>query len=187
MALDQIPSTGKCTRFKILHNIGSAFFRLGKFSDAIQSYETILGGHPDVLTAYNLILCHYALGDAEKMRRGFQKLVTIPQTQSDSCRVQSSMPSNDNGPTVDVAGTQRIEAECVDGLSRECKQRVKEANSYIMTAARLIAPELKAPDDDMIGYKLIIDTLKGYHDEYVESRTCLPRMIFVQVGRSDRN
>lgn len=186
MALDQIPSTGKCTRFKILHNIGNAFFRLGKFSDAIQSYETILGGHPDALTAFNLILCHYALGDAEKMRRGFQKLVALPQ--DDSCGGHLSMQSLYSIPThMKSSETQCVETKCEDGLFRECKQRVKTANSYIITAARLIAPELKAPDDDMIGYKLIIDTLKGYHDEYVELRSCLLRMILVQAGCGDRN
>ena len=37
MALDQIPNTGKETRFKIMRNIGNAFVRLGQFQDAIQS------------------------------------------------------------------------------------------------------------------------------------------------------
>ena len=44
MALDQIPNTGKHIRFKIFRNIGNAFVKLGQFSDAVQSYETIMGG-----------------------------------------------------------------------------------------------------------------------------------------------
>ena len=68
MALDQIPNTGKEIRFKIFRNIGNAFVRLGQFQDAIQSYETIMGGSPDFQTGFNLILCYYALGDADKVR-----------------------------------------------------------------------------------------------------------------------
>ena len=105
MALDQIPSTGKEIRFKIFRNIGNAFVRLGQFQvrllcvisrfekycnshrfklpcyllqDAIPSYETIMGGSPDFQTGFNLILCYFALGDADKMKRGFSKLLSIP-------------------------------------------------------------------------------------------------------------
>lgn len=31
-------------RFKIFRNIGQAFVRLGQFQDAIQSFETVMGG-----------------------------------------------------------------------------------------------------------------------------------------------
>ena len=65
MALDQIPNTGKEIRFRIFRNIGNTFVRLGQFRDAIESFEIIMGGHPDVLTGFNLILCYYALGDVE--------------------------------------------------------------------------------------------------------------------------
>merc|ERR1719326_2591797 len=77
MALDQIPNTGKEIRFKIFRNIGNAFVRLGQFQDAIQSYETIMEGNADFQSGFNLILCYYALGDAEKMRRNFGKLLSI--------------------------------------------------------------------------------------------------------------
>ena len=46
MALDQISSTGKEIRLKIMRNIGNAFVRLGQFQDAIQSYEGIMEGNP---------------------------------------------------------------------------------------------------------------------------------------------
>jgi intraflagellar transport protein 88 len=74
----QIPNTGKELRFKIFRNIGNAFVRLGQFQDAIPSYETIMGGSPDFQTGFNLILCYFALGDADKMKRGFSKLLSIP-------------------------------------------------------------------------------------------------------------
>lgn len=42
MAMDQIGSTSKEMKFKIMRNIGSAFVRLGQFQDAIHSYEAIM-------------------------------------------------------------------------------------------------------------------------------------------------
>jgi intraflagellar transport protein 88 len=74
----QIPNTGKDIRFKIFRNIGNAFVRLGQFQDAIPSYETIMQGSPDFQTGFNLILCYLAIGDSEKMKRGFSKLLSIP-------------------------------------------------------------------------------------------------------------
>jgi len=47
MALDTIPTTSKEMRYKILKNIGHAFVKLGQFSEAINSYETIMRGVPD--------------------------------------------------------------------------------------------------------------------------------------------
>ena len=77
MALDQIPNTNKEVRFKIFRNIGHAFVRLGQFQDAIQAYETIMSGDPDFQTGFNLILCYYAKGETDKMKRGFTKLLSI--------------------------------------------------------------------------------------------------------------
>jgi tetratricopeptide (TPR) repeat protein len=65
-------------RFKIFRNIGNAFVRLGQFQDAIQSFETVMGGNADFQTGFNLILCYYALGDTERMKRGFTKLLAVP-------------------------------------------------------------------------------------------------------------
>ena len=33
---------------------------------------------PRIQTGFNLVLCYYALGDADKMKRGFAKLLSIP-------------------------------------------------------------------------------------------------------------
>ncbi|KAJ3118570.1 Intraflagellar transport protein 88 [Phlyctochytrium bullatum] len=77
MALDQIPSTNKDIRLKIMRNIGNAFVKMGQFQDAITSYESIMESSPDYHTAFNLVLCYFALGDKERMKRGFQKMVSI--------------------------------------------------------------------------------------------------------------
>ena len=37
-----------------------------------------MNGNPDILTAFNLTLCFYALGDGEKMKKCFIRLLSIP-------------------------------------------------------------------------------------------------------------
>merc|ERR1719478_2028229 len=72
MALDQIPSNVQAIRFKIMRNIGHAFFKMHQFPDAIDSYENLLmhgAQHLDFMTGFNLILCYYALGDNFKENR----------------------------------------------------------------------------------------------------------------------
>lgn len=172
MALDQIPNTGNHVRFKILRNIGNAFFRLGQFADAVQSYETIMGGHPDSHTGFNLILCYYALGDAEKMRRGFQKLVAIPSSMLDSEaneNLESPIAKNHDPASETSSMYKRIRSltseHQADSLRQELRRRDSITSTHIFMAARLIAPELRAPDDNMYGYKLVIDTLRPDHEK----------------------
>jgi len=75
MALDQIPNTGKEIRYRIMGNIGTAFVRLGQFQDAVQSFEAIMEGCPDFQTGFNLIICYYAMGETEKMKKAFGQLL----------------------------------------------------------------------------------------------------------------
>ncbi|KAG5460019.1 MAG: hypothetical protein BJ554DRAFT_7984, partial [Olpidium bornovanus] len=75
MALDQIPNTNGDVRLRIMRNIGSAFVKMGQFQDAITSYEAIMEASPDIHTGFNLVVCYFALGDKERMKKGFSKLV----------------------------------------------------------------------------------------------------------------
>ena len=47
MALDQIPTSCKAFRLKIMRNVGNAFCKLGQFQDAALSFETIAEGNAD--------------------------------------------------------------------------------------------------------------------------------------------
>jgi intraflagellar transport protein 88 len=38
---------------------------------------------PDFQSGFNLVVCYYALGDADRMRRGFSKLLSIPPPSSE--------------------------------------------------------------------------------------------------------
>ena len=41
-------------------------------------------GAPDLQTGFNLVLCYYALGDKERMRKGFSRLLSVRQVGVDS-------------------------------------------------------------------------------------------------------
>ena len=83
MAMDQIGSINKHLKVNIMRNIGNTFIKLGQFVDAIQSYEMIAETMPDAKTAFNLIICYYAIGDKEKMKRGFVQLLNV-KTRGDN-------------------------------------------------------------------------------------------------------
>lgn len=61
-----------------MQNIGVAFIRMGQYSDAITSLEHIMSESPNIKTGFNLILCYYAIGDRERMKKSFQKLICVP-------------------------------------------------------------------------------------------------------------
>ena len=64
-------------RTKIMQNIGIVFVKMGQYNDAITSFEHIMSEAPSFKTGFNLILCYFALGDREKMKKAFQKLLTV--------------------------------------------------------------------------------------------------------------
>ncbi len=41
--------------------------------------ESIMENCPDARSGFNLVVCYYALGDTEKMKRAFLQLVAVPQ------------------------------------------------------------------------------------------------------------
>eukprot|EP00953_Heterococcus_sp_UTEX-ZZ885_P004144 2737-Heterococcus_DN1.PRE.2 len=161
MALDQIPNTGKEIRFKIFRNIGTAFVRMGQYHDAIGAYETVMQGSADAVTGFNLVLCYYALQDTAQMKKAFVRLVAIP--------IQGLTEEDED----DVDGKAVDEAEAtgqtaIDGLRQELKKRQKEAEHYILTAAKLLAPVLDERDWEA-GFDWIVDALKADH-EHVASQ-----------------
>lgn len=83
MAMDLIGTASREMRFKIMRNIGNSFVRLGRFQDAIESYEAIMEAHGDPQTGFNLIVCYYALGDKDKMKKGFMQLLSVQEFLDD--------------------------------------------------------------------------------------------------------
>jgi intraflagellar transport protein 88 len=153
MALDQIPTTGKELRFRIFRNIGNSFIKMGQFQDAVESFETVMAGSPDMQTAFNLLLCYYARGDREKMRRHFNKMVTISVpglTDEDEEKF-----NNGDVEEYDHANDRQ------DLLREEMQKRLETHHERLLTSARLTAPLVEEDDEKWIeGYRWVMDQLR---------------------------
>eukprot|EP00397_Hematodinium_sp_SG-2012_P008683 GEMP01008749.1.p1 GENE.GEMP01008749.1~~GEMP01008749.1.p1 ORF type:complete len:815 (+),score=195.88 GEMP01008749.1:33-2477(+) len=160
MALDQIPNNCQSMRFKIMRNIGHAFFKMHQFPDAIDSYENLLLhglSHLDFMTGFNLILCYYALGDKDKMKSDFLKLLNIQQVGLED--MDDDEESEWPGAEV-TGGWTEDKTEGDDALREDIKRRQREAARYIVNAANLIAPVLDR--QGVVGYDWVIDTLNSH-------------------------
>lgn len=146
MALDQVPNTGRELRARIIRNIGVAFVRLGQFQDAIASFEQIMDASTDVQAGFNLFLCYYALGEAEKMRGTFVRLLAI--------RAHGAEPEGEDALELgaeDVLGD--------DGLSEEVRAKQRAIAKHLAVAAKLLAPAIEA--DVGAGYDWAASQLRG--------------------------
>ncbi|XP_054723610.1 intraflagellar transport protein 88 homolog, partial [Uloborus diversus] len=151
MALDQVPNTHRDMRIKIMKNIGLAFVKLGQYTDAITSYEYIMAEKADFRTALHLLLCHYALGDKEKMKKSFTKLLDIVL---DHVEDEDKYSTTSDDPQTNLI----VEAIKNDSLRKIERQRKQEAEWTILTAAKLIAPVIS--DSFAAGYEWCVDQIK---------------------------
>uniref|UniRef100_A0A665UYP5 Intraflagellar transport protein 88 homolog n=1 Tax=Echeneis naucrates TaxID=173247 RepID=A0A665UYP5_ECHNA len=154
MALDQISNTHKELRIKIMQNIGVVFVRMGQYSDAITSFEHIMSESANIKTGFNLILCYYAIGDRERMKKAFLKLISVRLGIDDEDKY---IPSN-------VGHNMVIEAIKNDKLHQMERDLKALAEKYIMTAAKLIAPAIET--SFAAGFDWCVDMVKS--SQYVE-------------------
>eukprot|EP01112_Ceratiomyxa_fruticulosa_P007148 TRINITY_DN1846_c0_g1_i1.p1 TRINITY_DN1846_c0_g1~~TRINITY_DN1846_c0_g1_i1.p1 ORF type:complete len:797 (+),score=173.42 TRINITY_DN1846_c0_g1_i1:139-2529(+) len=151
MALDQIPlgpdGSGKQTRCRISRNIGTAFVRMGQFSDAVSHLETVMEDSPDHRSGLNLVVCYFSLGDKEKMMRSFELLLGMRKPLDITTGEDEDLESNEDG-----------DAAPNDALRQELRERQKATDNYIIMAAQLIAPVIEK--DFATGYDWVIDTLR---------------------------
>ncbi|XP_029767813.1 intraflagellar transport protein 88 homolog [Terrapene carolina triunguis] len=156
MALDQIPNVHKEMRIKIMQNIGVAFIKTGQYTDGISSFEHIMSTSPNLKAGFNLILCYFAIGDREQMKKAFQKLITVP--------LEIDYDDKYISPNDDPHTNLLIEAIKNDQLRQMERERKGMAEKYIMTAAKLIAPAIET--SFAIGYDWCVEVVKASH--YVE-------------------
>ncbi|XP_030800002.1 intraflagellar transport protein 88 homolog isoform X3 [Camarhynchus parvulus] len=156
MALDQITSSHKQMRIKIMENIGVAFIKTGQYVDAISSFEEIMNISPNLKAGFNLILCYFAIGNGEQMKKAFKNLIEVPLEVDYEDKYISL---ND-----DLHTNLLIEAIKNDSLSQIERERKSLAEEYIMTAAKLIAPAIET--SFAVGYDWCVDAVKDSH--YVE-------------------
>ncbi|KAI8909651.1 hypothetical protein EDD86DRAFT_190714 [Gorgonomyces haynaldii] len=151
MALDQIPNTNRDFRLKIMRNIGNAFVKMGQYADAITSFEANMEGNPDFHTGFNLILCYYAMGDKDRMKKAFQRLVAVPPPKVE--QAEDFGPSSKSDPIEDH------EVFDEDSLRAVARERRQQAHHYILLSAKLIAPVVEA--SFALGYDWVVEALKN--------------------------
>eukprot|EP00599_Poterioochromonas_sp_BG-1_P014444 CAMPEP_0173161308 /NCGR_PEP_ID=MMETSP1105-20130129/18511_1 /TAXON_ID=2985 /ORGANISM="Ochromonas sp., Strain BG-1" /LENGTH=828 /DNA_ID=CAMNT_0014080675 /DNA_START=41 /DNA_END=2524 /DNA_ORIENTATION=- len=196
MALDQIPSTGKELRFKIIRNIANAFVKLGQFQDAIENFETIMnGGSADIQTAFNLLLCLYARGDKDKLKKHFMKMLNIPipgMTEEDEEKAMEHAHHafGGSGSLKDAlggsnAGIDAMLNEKEDLLRNELHQRLETSNERVLTAARLIAPIIDEKNDWILGYRWVIDQLRSDYEHVLSKFEIDLSMMYMKKRQFD--
>jgi intraflagellar transport protein 88 len=148
LALEEIPPSGRELRFKVMRNIGNSFVKMGQFKDAIGAYEAVMDATPDIVTGFNLLLCYYALGEKEAMKRCFVRLLDV------------KVPGSSGDEEEDEAEEQRHDVLVHDALRAEVRERRKQFLHYVLTAARLIAPVVGR--DWCSGFDHVIEQLKRY-------------------------
>ena len=97
MAIDQVPANQRWLRMKITRNVAMAFIRMGQYVDAANTLGEIMDNEPDVHTGFQLVVCHYAVGDKDKMKRAFIALLKLRAYESDE-------PDEDGDDTAGGAG-----------------------------------------------------------------------------------
>ncbi|XP_074642143.1 intraflagellar transport protein 88 homolog [Tubulanus polymorphus] len=150
MALDQVPNTHKEMRIKIMQNIGIVFVKMGQYNDAITSFEHIMQEQPNFKTGFNLILCYYALGDREKMKKAFQKLLMVDLHIDDEDKYLSQGDDKQYNLILEVIKN--------DSLRQIERTRKSEAERCIKTAAKMIAPVIETTF--AAGYDWCVDQVK---------------------------
>lgn len=46
--------------------------------DAVSSFEHIMSLSPNLKAGFNLLVCYFAIGDSEQMKKAFLKLIAVP-------------------------------------------------------------------------------------------------------------
>eukprot|EP00795_Rhopilema_esculentum_P017362 gene17362-8954_t len=156
MALDQIPNTHKEMRIKIMQNIALVFIKLGQYSDAVTSYEHIMGEKPEVESCFNLLLCYYAMGDREKMKKTFQRLVQITVGPEDEEKYNPVLDDPHQSLIVEIIRN--------DPLRQWEKQNKSTADRCIIAASKLISPVIEVSFD--LGFDWCIENVRS--SPYIE-------------------
>ncbi|KAK5981107.1 OSM-5 [Trichostrongylus colubriformis] len=156
MALDQVPSIQKETRINILNNIGVAFIKMGKYDEAMSTFEHCVEERADFKTALNMVLTAYCLEDADKMRDGFQKLLDVPLDDD-----EENKPHDKD----DVLMSQVLNN---DSLRQFARRQRADGERAILTAAKTISPAIASDTGPGSAY------LRGDYDKaYANYREAL--------------
>ena len=68
--------------------------------DAVQSFSDVMDNEPDLVTGFNLVICYYALGDREKMKKSFVALLALRAYEPDE-EEEENMGMEENKASMD--------------------------------------------------------------------------------------
>ncbi|XP_011303596.1 intraflagellar transport protein 88 homolog [Fopius arisanus] len=151
MAFDQAPAAQKDLRIKITHNIGMVLVRMGRLEEAVNSFEWVMKERSEFQAGFHAILCHFALGHRDKMKRGFLELVEV--------QLNVDQEEKYSIATDDIAANILNEVIKNDELSKLETAMQSEAEKTILTAAKLIAPVIE--DTLTTGFAWCVDAIKS--------------------------
>eukprot|EP00049_Salpingoeca_infusionum_P015355 m.298032 g.298032 ORF g.298032 m.298032 type:complete len:836 (-) comp15859_c3_seq1:96-2603(-) len=165
MALDQVPAEKESMRNAIMRNVGHCFIRLGQYNDAMKTFEHIIAQTPvrvldgterhepgrDFESAFNCLLCYLALGERDKMKKGFLKLLSL---QCAGLMDEERYTNIRDDEQVQIY----LDAVKEDPLRMWEREKLEEAQHYILTAAKLISPVIESSLAE--GYDWCIDNVK---------------------------
>eukprot|EP00055_Hartaetosiga_balthica_P008287 m.30306 g.30306 ORF g.30306 m.30306 type:complete len:844 (-) comp6222_c0_seq1:228-2759(-) len=182
MALDQISTEQQELRNNVLRNIGQAFIAMGQYGDAMKTLEHVLEETPireldgeetrdagtDFVSAFNSMLCYFALGDREKMRRGFVQLLTL------------QLPSaEDDDRYLNISNDEQLQlfldAVADDNLRQFEIKTKKQADGFVLTAAKLISPVIDNSFAE--GYDWCIERVKSSSFVYLAAELEITKAI----------
>ncbi|KAF7281157.1 intraflagellar transport protein 88-like protein nompB [Rhynchophorus ferrugineus] len=151
MALDQVPSTQKNLRIKIMHNIAMVFVKMGQWEEAVNSLEFIMSEQACHRAGLHLVACCRALEDRDRMRSAFTLLLSVPLEIEDEDKYNFEQ-DNPEDALLAIAIQD-------DDLHRYEKQKRLDAQYCILTAAKLIAPFVE--DKFSEGYDWCVSVIKN--------------------------
>ncbi|KAF5281584.1 hypothetical protein FQR65_LT14627 [Abscondita terminalis] len=151
MALDQVPSTQKNLKIKIMHNIGMVFVRLGEWDEAVASLEYIMNQQASHRAGLHLVLCSLASEDVERMKNAFALLLSVPLDLED----------DDKYNHIQEDPNDRLLAGAIrnDDLHLFEKSKRNDAEFCVLTAAKLIAPLIENSFSE--GYDWCVSVVKN--------------------------
>lgn len=151
MALDQVPSSQKNLRIKIMHNIAMVFVKMGQWEEAVNSLEFIMSEQACHRAGLHLVVCCRALEDRDRMRTAFSLLLSIPLDVEDEDKYNIEQDNPED--TLLALAIQN------DDLHKYESQKRKDAEYCILTAAKLIAPYVE--DSFSEGYDWCVSAIKS--------------------------
>jgi intraflagellar transport protein 88 len=164
-------------KLRIKRNVALALVKQKRFGKAIEVYEDIMNDTADHDVGFNLIVCLYALGERDKMRTWFERLlmIDIPGTEEEEQEELAKLEKKDDErPIGDM-----------DPLKQYLRGKKKEALGYISSSAKLVAPFIE--QDIFVGYDYVIEALKAANLPEVESEMEIQKAIqFIKTKQIEK-